>query len=963
MQQREGTLVSKPNRPSCTPAVAVLSAAILVALASAPSAQARADGSGRAAASAPATVAAATAGATAADPVQEPEDTGTVPPDEAEQATELSGIVVTYTQSLQAALDTKRAAIGQVDAIVAEDIGKFPDLNLAESLQRIPGISIARDAGEGRNVSVRGLGPQFTRVRVNGMEALTTTGGTDSSGGVNRNRGFDFNVFASELFNSIQVRKTSSAAIEEGSLGATIDLQAARPFDYDGFTFVTAAQLGYNDLNEDTHPRGAALISNTFADGTVGALLSIAYTDRSLVEEGHSTVRWDNGPSSGGFSPTSPFADARLATTFHPRIPRYGVLEHEQERLGITGSLQFEPSEVTLISLDGMHARFDATRAESFLEAISFSRTGQGNPQTEVLDGEIGPDGDLVYGVFDDVDVRSESRYDELETVFTQVGLNFGHEFSDDFRVDALLGRAESEFDNPVQTTITLDRVDTDGYRWDYRGNDRLPLIDYGFDPADPSNWTFANGLSEIRLRPQTADNEFSTAQFEFGWNFTPDWRLRGGLQWKHYTFATTEARRASELVVPALPAGTTLADLTRVLSLYGLDLPAGSATQWVIPDIDAFNRLFDIYGNQGIFTVSPDVASVRGNNRSVEEEDRGFWLQAEFETELLGRRLLGDVGVRRVDTDQTSTGFAIVNGQAVQVGVQRDYSDTLPALNLVYEVTDDFLIRFGAAKAMSRPGLGNLTPGVTVSVSGGARTVTGGDPLLEPFRAKTMDLSFEWYFAEQSILSLALFHKDIDSFVQTSRETRPFNTSGLPESLLAGTGATPSDDFQFNIPINTPGGDLDGFEVAWQQPFHFLPVEGFGAILNYTYVESEIQYLTAAGANSLLTDLVGLSKNAYNATLYYETERFGARVSAAYRDDYLTTVPGRNNADVEGTKATLTLDFSASYQWNEQLEFTLEGINLTDEFDDQWVDSVADRASVYHHTGRQYFLGVRYKF
>ena len=148
-----------------------------------------------------------------------------VPPQE-----EIEEVVVTgFRASLNAALDDKRASAAAIDSIRAEDIAKFPDSNLAESVQRIPGVSIARDAGEGRNISVRGLGPQFTRVRINGMEAQSTTGGTDSSGGSNRNRQFDFNVFASELFNSITARKTSSAEVEEGSLGATVDLHTARP--------------------------------------------------------------------------------------------------------------------------------------------------------------------------------------------------------------------------------------------------------------------------------------------------------------------------------------------------------------------------------------------------------------------------------------------------------------------------------------------------------------------------------------------------------------------------------------------------------------------------------------------------------------------------------------------------------------------------------------------------------------
>lgn len=898
-------------------------------------------------------------------PAAQAQDTPTPAEESREEAKELDAVVVTFRASLQAALDTKREERGQVDAIVAEDIGKFPDLNLAESLQRIPGVAITRDAGEGRNISVRGLDANFTRVRINGMEALTTTGGTDSSGGANRGRGFDFNVFASDLFNNITVRKTASAQVEEGSLGATVDLNTARPFDFDGFTAVASAQASYNDLSEDTNPRAAALISNIWGEGTIGALLTVAYTDRTLVEQGHSTVRWDNGTSSGGFSANSPFAPARAATTFHPRIPRYGVLGHEQERLGITGSLQFEPSDRTQIALDVLHAGFDATRTEDFLEAVSFSRTGAGKPQTLVLDGEVDANGNLVYGVFDNVDVRSESRYDELETTFNQVSLNLDHEFSDSFRIKALGGHSKSEFDNPIQTTITLDRVDTDGFIWDYRDNSREPFIDYGFDVTNPANWTVANNLSEIRLRPQQADNTFQTLQLEAAWDVNYNVTLKGGVQWKEYEFESREARRASELAVPALPAGTTLADLTRILQTRGLRVPAGTDIRWLIPDIDAFNRAFGIYSNDGTFLVSDTVASVRGNNRSVTEEDTGLWLQADFETELLGRRLLGDFGVRHVKTDQSSTGFATVNNAPVLLTIDRDYTDTLPSLNVAWEVGEDFLIRFGAAKVMARPGLGNLTPGVTVNVSGGARTVNGGDPGLDPFRAKTYDLAFEWYFAEQSLLSLALFRKDIDTFVQTSRETRPFSSSGLPESLLAGTGASPEDDFQFNIPLNTPGGNLDGAEFSWQQPFTFLPepFNDFGAIFNYTWVDSKIQYLTAAGANSLNTDLVGLSNNAYNATLYYDNGTFSTRVSMAYRDDYLTTVPGRNNNDIEGTKATRHVDFAASYKWDEHWEFSLEGINLTDEESDQYVDSVGDRASVYHYTGRQYLLGVRYRF
>ena len=909
---------------------------------------------------APAPAAAATTAAAAAPAAAEPEAGSELTGDEKE----LDTIVVSYRASLIKALEVKRDTIGQVDAIVAEDIADFPDLNLAESLQRLPGVSITRDAGEGRNISVRGLDPNFTRVRINGMEALTTSGGTDASGGLNRGRGFDFNVFASELFNNIVVRKTSSADLEEGSLGATVDLNVAHPLDYDGFTFLASGQGAYNDLSENWGPRGVALLSNTWNDGTFGALLSVAYQQRELVEEGPSTVRWDNGTSSGGFNASSPFAPARLATTFHPRIPRYGSLGHDQERLGVTGSLQFNPNPDTMLTFDMLYSDFKAERTEDFLEAISFSRTGTGKPQTIVRDGFVAPDGDLEYGLFDDVDVRSESRFDELDTKFTQFVLNGSHRFSDSVEMHGLLGHAKSEHDNPIQTTITLDRANTDGYSWDYRGNDRLPRFDYGFDVTDPANWVFAPGLSEIRLRPQTSDNTFDTFQLDLDWDINDTFRLKSGLNWKEYEFETTEVRRASETTVPALPAGTSLADLTRIFNFgSGLNQPNGNATRWLAPDIDAFNDLFDIYCNCGQFALT-NAASLT-NNRGVKEEDMGGYLQLDWNSQIGSVPWRGNIGARYVETKQDSRGFAVVNSAPVPASVERDYNDLLPSLNTAFDLTDELVLRFSAAKVLTRPGLGNLTPGVTVSVSGGNRTVTGGDPFLEPFKATTADLALEWYFAEESLLSAAYFWKDISSFVQTSREIRPYNTSGLPDELLNGTGASPTDDFQFNIPVNTPGGKLDGIELIYQQPFVFLP-EGWnnlGMILNYTFVDSQIQYVTSTGIPSLETDLTGLSRHAWNATLYYEDPKWGARVSWAYRDGFLTTVPGRNNNDIEGTAETLTVDASISYTLDEHWEFSLEGLNLTDEFIDQYVSSGADRSSVYTHTGRQYLLGVRYRY
>ena len=878
-------------------------------------------------------------------------------------------VVQGYAASVQKAIDLKKETVGQVDAVVAEDIGKFPDQNLAESLQRIPGVDIVREGGEGRQISVRGLSSDFVRIRLNGMEALATTGSNDNSGGNNRGRSFDFNVFASELFNKIVVHKTDQADIGEGSLGATVDLYTPHPFDYNKFVFASDVEGGYNEYAKGGNYKVSYLVGDTFADGRMGVMASFAYSHRDIIEQGSGTVRWDNGPSSGGFDKTSPFADANLATTFIPRIPRYQVYDYNKDRMGLTGSYQWQITDSTLLTVDGLYADYSGTRTESDLEAISFSKTGTtAKPQTIVKSGYIDPaTGNLLYGVFDNVDMRVESRYDELETQFTQIGAKLEQQFTPDFKGSLFAGHSRSDFVNPIQTTITLDHANAKNYSYDYRGNDRLPSINYGFDVTDPNQWQFVNGQSEIRLRPNSTDNLFTTERLDLSYIFNDHLTLSGGYDYKAYKFTTTEERRASETSVPNLPPGVTIGSVTNVVSYgSGLGAPPGTPTSWVVPNLNAFNKVFNIYCNCGAFALSPLAPSANANNRYVKEADTGGYLQLDFNAMVFGMPLRGNIGDRYVTTSQSSFGLAAVNGALQPVTVERpDYSNNLPSLNVALSLQDDLILRYGMAKTIARPGLGNLTPGVTVSVSGSSRTVTSGNPLLDPYKSNNADLALEWYFSERSLLSGALFYKDINSYVQQLKYTQAFKDSGLPPSLLVGTGATPEDDFNFSVPLNAPGGKLKGFEINYQQGFTFLPgfLKNFGTQINYTYSDSNLNYLNTSGQVVLVAPLVGLSKHSYNGTLYYDNDVWSARISLAHRDGYLTTVPGRNNNDVEGTKATTNVDFNASWNVNNWLSFTFSAINLTNAANDQYVSSTGDRSVVYTKTGREYYTGVRLKF
>ncbi len=939
-----------------------------------------------------------------------------------------STVVITgFRASIESALTTKREDAGIVDAIRSEDIAKFPDTNLAESLQRIPGVVIDRDAGEGRNITVRGLGADFTRVRINGIEALATTGGTDSSGGNNRSRGFDFNVFAAELFSSITVRKSASADVDEGSLGATVDLSTIRPFDLKGFTASASVKGRYNDLVGKADPRVAFLIGDTWANRTLGAVFSAAFSQRRLWEEGFSTVRWDNGPSSGGWcaptgvtanpsnstattcgpaaqgvarvvgdaTTTAAYTAASNAANFHPRLPRYGRLTHDQDRLGITTSVQWKPRDGTLLTGDLLYAKLEATRQEDFLQAISFSRTaGQGGkPQTSVLDTQYAANGALLYGRYNGVDVRAESRFDELQTEFTQPTLSLDQSIGETLKLSARIGRATSRFRNPKQTTTTLDALNVNGYELDFRGNDRLPSIGYPFDASQTGGaltlvsvpqvasgtqpTTVANTTtSEIRIRPQGSTNVNDAANLTLSWDASDSVTVRGGVDRKRYRFDTYEFRRVNQNdTIFAPPAGTSVASLSTMLTGFGkgLNLPAGTVTNWVIPDLNAIAQTYDIYcnciksgpaGGPGDFTLSSTTnGNARGNNRKVTETDTGGFLMADFDTRLMGMRLRGNAGVRHVQTDLTAVGYQATSG-GTEVSVDHSYSDTLPSVNLSADLSKDLVLRLGASKVMARPQLGNLSPGGTISTTG-TLSITSGNPQLKPFRATTFDTSLEWYHGRGAFVGLGLFAKNIDTYIQSLRTNIPYNQTGLPRSLLP-ANFTGEEVFQVTTPINTSGGKLTGFEINVQQPFSFLPgaFRNMGMLLNYTYVRSKIDYqVSPTSASVIRDDLLNLSPKSANATLYFEDDTISARVSVSKRSSFLTRVPGQNNNDVEGKNATTNVDLSFTYKLGNGLEMTLEGVNLSNEANDQFISRARNSAVVYNVTGREFLLGLRYKY
>lgn len=897
----------------------------------------------------------ASAAAAQATPASEP-----VTQDAGQDATVVDEVVVTgFRSSLQQALSIKRREAGAVDAILAEDMADFPDQNLAEAIQRLPGVTIDRVNGQGTTISVRGLGSDFTRTRINGLEAQAASGG-------NRNRSFDFSMFASELFNSIKVRKTQSAEIEEGSLGATVDLQTGRPLDFggSGLNSALSVQGSYNDLSEKTVPRLAGLLSWSNEDRTFGALVSVAYSERSPILGSFNTTRWQKGDPSnvnaagnpygrgqnfGGCIPCTTTAqrDAVL-NAFYPRIPRYTLGNTQEDRLGMTGALQWRPSDRTEAVLDVLWSRFNSELESPNIEAWSFSRANVNS--VVVRDYAIDADKNILsYGVFDNMLVRAENGFTRNESNFYQASLNVRHDFSDRLHGNLKVGANRSEARTPLNVAYAFEAAGVNGYTFDFREDDRRPRINYGFDVTSGQRFTLVNATRSNA--GGNFDNQVGAGSLAYDWSDSLTFKIGG--EYRTYGFETFGLTRTK-----TSPTGadrlTGVDSIGRVVSIGdGVNAGAGSDLSFIVPDISKIADFLSFYDD-------PLVAN--RSEREVDETDKGVFLQADFNTTVGGMVLRGNAGIRYAQTEVTAKGW-----QTIAVGTppittydyvttDNDYDDVLPSFNLALEPRDDVVIRLGAAKVMSRPTLGDLTPGGSVSPT--TRTVSYGNPLLDPFRATNYDFSVEWYFQNEGLLAAAVFYKDIDSFITSETVGIPYNQLGLPNELLQGA-ASPTDIFQVTRRLNGEGGALKGIEIQYQQPFTFLPGlwSNFGFTGNVTWVDSEVSYGTA-GKNRL----TGQSKNTANATLYYEDGPFQARVSIAHRSQYLLSFPGANGNSEEGVNDTTNVDASMSYEFTPNLTFSLEGINLTDAYTDRYVD-VTNRVSDYRHTGREIAVGLRWKY
>lgn len=861
-------------------------------------------------------------------------------------------VVVGIRQSLQRASDIKHEAANTVESILAEDIAKMPDLNLAESIQRMPGVAMTREGGEGRNITLRGFAPDFTATTLNGMEIPASTDGLDTGGfTLNAGRAFDFNVFAAELFNRIDIQKTQKASLEEGGIAGTVDLYTAKPFDFKGRTLVASVQDGYNKLSKANDPRVSLLYSQTFADDTFGVLLSAAVSKRTVYQEGYSSVLWTspyaNGDSWDLSNPITvtgtPAASCPAANPLNclwaPRLPRADFFGNDQRRTGLTGSFQFRPNDRLLLTFDALHSQLKNDRySYNSMEWLLTHGPANGFFGQTPLAFTVGTDGkQLIAASFDNVTSWYESRHQASTSKFDQFVLSGKYKITDKLALDAMAGSAKDDADRSELRFYFRSKPHF--YSYDYTSNPYVPVVSFGgYNPSDPTNY-LDSVIGADRLDNILKKNATSKVNLTYeGGTFS----IKTGLAYNDRKVQYSDAIGSTQPVNPTLYA--------RPFPYSGFG--SGLGSPGLIPFAVAN---FSAIAAAGLVDPAGYADNV-GADWTVDESTLGGYLEFNSEFQLGTMRLRTNYGIRYVGTSVSSK--AVLAGTPIEV--KKHYDNYLPSMNFALDISKQVTARLAFGRSMSRPGLDSLN--VAGPVFGYTTRTVGniGDPGLKPYQSNDTDLSVEWYFPKGGLLALGLFNKDIVSSLTTQTVTKFVDPVYLP-AIYADPQyiavANPSLDpalvpYTFTSVANTDqGNSVKGVEFTYNQPFTFLRgwLANFGVASNITHVSAR--------------DSTGLSPNSYNFTFYYDTPKFGARVAVNKRDDYLVQInPGNGNA-AERKVGPTQIDMEAFYNLNAHFSVTLEGINITDEVERIYDTGLGtqDLTRQYTHTGAQWFLGARF--
>jgi len=843
--------------------------------------------------------------------------------------------VTGFRQSLIRAREIKRLAMVTQESILSEDITDFPDLNLADSLQRIPGITITREGGEGRQISLRGLGPDFTRVKINGMEAMAmTSSAMDARGSVSRTRAFDFTLFASEIFNRIDVSKSYSVEQDEGGIGGTVMLYTPKPFDFVGDINTFTVKQSYNENSKQLDPSMIGLFSRR--NDKLGGLVSAVYSQRHTTEFGTNTTRWRQEKKRYSGEEDSVLQHELAQGVFwFPRGHRYSLWNNNQRRLGVTASLQYAPNDKWQIAFNGIASRLQNSLDEHHIAV-------KDNDNVTLLAWEQNKnDKEILFAKYTDATWRIETREDENTSTFYQLNMDSQWRSTSALSFYVSLGTSASNYLQPKVNKVNIRKTGVDIVT-DFR-EDRF----YGESYSTNMDSASLTGLTvkDLYFQENEMHTSFDNAKASLRYLLSNGDSVSVGAHYK--SFENTGMDRARS-IYPTLD--------NNALSKVHLSLFSQHPDKtWIQGNLNAIQTHFGLANLQ---LAAEDT--IESSNFKIKENTYALYAMYDSVGHGLGKPLYTQGGIRYFNTQFTSSGIQ----KGLPSTVTKTYDDVLFSLNTVLELNSNWLWRASVDENITRPSIQDLA--ITAEVSQASRNegdigqVFLGNPYLKPLKSLNVETGVEWYFEDGGILALSSFFKRINNFVVEDAEAIPFRELGLSASLLQ-DGDSVDDIFYVSTPQNTDTTTFKGFEITYSRDLAFLPspFDFLGVNTNFTYAEGKTLYrdVQGTGENQVKT-FAGLSKCSYNFTLYYEQPQWSARVSAVYRSPYLLSAqPGNTDQDESGYHATTYIDASASMQLSQSLRVTIEGLNLTDVREELYSDS-NDRAYNTTLSGRTFLIG-----
>lgn len=862
-----------------------------------------------------------------------------------------------FTSSLKASMLDKKASDVVYDGITAEDIGKFPDQNVAESLQRITGVAIDRSGGEGQFITVRGFGPDFNTVLVNGRQIATE----------NQGRAFSFDTLPAELISGAKVYKSPLASMQEGGIGSTVEITTARPFAFDGFKAVASVKGMYEDISEETTPQISGLVTNTFMDGKLGILAAASFQQRKLQTNMLETRYWRPGVSitdrseldNPDYADSSQYNGVYVPQNFDQIVDLV-----DRERTSGNLVVQYAPNDDMTLTLDGLYSKFEVDSdahsvghwfTDSNLDNMSFNDNGSLTSLDSTLVDGVGGATDFIR--------RRYGRDVEIQAF----GANFEWLVNDNLTAVIDLSTSTAEDNSGGDNFFTVVGYNN-AYAVDFSGT--TPTLEV--DGGDAALQTPSLGRMHYNER-NGFDTEDTISEYRADFTWVPDsdnafYKMDFGVYYQDREKDNT--RR--------------FASACNVYCGYNFDIPdelltvftaenyfAGVPNQWLTYDPEAFfeyansdaaaQQIADATGlSFDDVRATLDATNISDPQPSADsyvvgEELLSLYTQFYFQTEISDMPLDINFGFRYTETD-TSVDGTIQEVQDLQpipndpsdynivyatdvgtpINEKNSYSSLLPNVNVKLQLTDDLYLRYAYSETLTRPMMDDLVPVFNVTVSRpGNLQAQAGNSELQPYQATSWDVSLEWYYDDTSYFSAAAFNKEVEDFISSAT---------AEESLFLDSG-----EYVFSVlrPRNGETLNVEGLELAW---LHTLE-SGFGIQANATIVNSDSEF-----------SLPGLG-NSQNITLFYEKDAFQARVALNNRETFMQeAVSSLGGTEPLFTETYTQVDMSVSYDINETVTVFFEGINITEEeltrrgrLSEHFVQQVND--------GARYAVGVRASF